>query len=74
VANYAATTMKQLGIVANDTSGPLGGMDMSRVQSTIDTFAPILASGGTTLRPGLKAADIATNQFVDPSIKLGEGS
>lgn len=74
VANYAASTMKQLGIVANDTSGPLGGMDMARVQSTIDTFAPILTSGGTTLRPGLKAADIATNQFLDPSIKLGEGS
>ncbi|HWN35406.1 MAG TPA: hypothetical protein VNP03_21830, partial [Pseudonocardia sp.] len=74
VADYAATTMKQLGIVANDTSGPLGGMDMARVQAIIDTFAPILTGSGSALRPGLKAADIATDQFIDPSIKLGQGS
>jgi hypothetical protein len=73
VAGYSATTMKQLGIVANDSSGPLGGMDMARVQSTIDTFAPILAGSGSAVRPGLKAADIATDQFLDPSIKLGQG-
>ena len=70
VANYAATAMKQLGIIGNDTSGPLGGMDMSRVQSTIDTYLPILSSSGTPARPGLKAADIATDRFIDRSIKL----
>ena len=74
VADYAATTMKQLGIVANDTSGPLGGMDMARVQATIETFAPILTGSGSAIRPGLKAADIATDQFIDASIKLGQGS
>jgi hypothetical protein len=41
-----------------------------RVQATIDTFAPILSRSGGNVRPGLAAADIATNQFLDPSIRL----
>src|SRR5882757_1048755 len=70
VANYAASTMKQLGIVADDASGPLGGMDMKRVQSVIDTFAPILQKGGIKIKSGLSAADIATDQFIDTHIKM----
>jgi hypothetical protein len=73
VAGYAATQLKQLGIVANDATGPLGGLDLARTQSTIDAFAPILAGSGAAVRPGLKAADIATDRFVDPSIKIGPG-
>jgi hypothetical protein len=70
VADYAAATMRRLGIVADDSSGALGGQDPARVQSTIDTLGPILAASGANVKPGLKAADIATNQFIDPSIKL----
>jgi len=73
VAGYAATQLKQLGIVGNDATGPLGGLDLARTQSTIDAFAPILAGSGAAVRPGLKAADIATDRFVDPSIKIGSG-
>lgn len=69
VAAYAAATMKGLGIVANDASGPMGGMDLGRVQSTIDTFAPILAAGGARVRPDLIAKDIVTTQFIDPRIR-----
>jgi hypothetical protein len=70
VADYAAATMRRLGIVADDSSGALGGQDPARVQPTIDTLGPILAASGANVKPDLKAADIATNQFIDPSIKL----
>jgi hypothetical protein len=69
-AAYSADTMKKLGIVANDTSGPLGGIDMSRMTTNITTFGPILASTGAKVKSGLTASDLATDQFVDPSIKL----
>ncbi|WP_064745180.1 hypothetical protein [Pseudonocardia acaciae] len=68
-ADYAAATMTRLGVIANDTSGPLGGMDPARVQATIDTFAPILARDGARVRPNLKAEDIATNRFLNPTIR-----
>ncbi|WP_331532508.1 ABC transporter substrate-binding protein [Pseudonocardia sp.] len=70
VANYAAETLKKMSIVTNDASGPIGGLDPVRVQATIDTFAPILARSGAGVRPGLKASDIATPQFLNPAIKL----
>jgi hypothetical protein len=69
-ANYASANFTRLGIIANDSSGPLGGMDPARVRATIDTFAPILSRSGGNVRPGLTAADIATNEFLDPSIRL----
>ncbi|MBO0873871.1 MAG: ABC transporter substrate-binding protein [Pseudonocardia sp.] len=69
MATYAAATMRRLGIIANDASGPLGGMDLARVQSTIETFAPILASGGARVRPDLIAKDIVTTAFIDQRIQ-----
>jgi len=70
VADYAAATLAREHLVANDTSGPLGGMDPARIQSTINTFAPILSKSGAAVKPGLTSADIATNQFLDPRIRL----
>ncbi|GAA5159326.1 nitrate ABC transporter substrate-binding protein [Pseudonocardia eucalypti] len=70
VAGFAANAMRELGIVADDRSGPLGGIDPARMQATIDTFAPILTRSGASVRPGLTAADLATARFLDPSITL----
>jgi hypothetical protein len=70
VANYAVATAKRLRLVGNDTSGPLGGMDPARVQDTINTFAPLLRQAGAAVKPGLAATDIATNEFLDPAIRL----
>jgi hypothetical protein len=70
VANYAAATMKKLGIVADDATGPVGGIDLSRVQSSISTFTPILRSSGAKIPAGLTAARIATDEFIDKSITL----
>jgi hypothetical protein len=70
VADFAAATFKRLKLAANDTGGAVGGMDPARVQATINTFAPLLSSSGAAVKPGLTAADIATNQFLNPGIKL----
>jgi hypothetical protein len=70
VANYAAATLKRLGIMANDTSGPLGGIDPARMRTIVDTFAPILARSGANVRPNLTPADLSTTRFLDPTIKL----
>ena len=70
VADYSAATAKQLHLAANDTSGALGGTDPTRIQSIIDTFTPILTRTGANVRPALKAADLATNQFINPTIRL----
>jgi hypothetical protein len=70
VADYAAKALKDLGIVANDSTGPVGGMDPARVQSAIDTFGPILKSSGAKVKDGLKAADLATDEFIDNSVTL----
>jgi hypothetical protein len=69
-AEYSADVMKRLKIIANDSTGPLGGMDPTRLQSTIDTFAPLLARAGAAVKPGLTPADIATTRFIDPGIRL----
>ena len=72
VAGFAATQMRKLGIVADDATGPIGGMDPNRVQQVIDTFIPIITESGGTVKPGrLISSDLATDQFLDPSIKLG---
>jgi hypothetical protein len=70
VADYATEVSVRLGLVANDTSGPLGGIDLNRLQATIDTFAPLLSASGAAVRPGLTAADLATARFIDPTVRL----
>jgi hypothetical protein len=70
VANYAIDTIKRLHLAANDSSGLFGGLDPARVQTTINTFAPLLAQSGAAVKPGLTAADLATNQFLDPTLGL----
>ncbi|GAB3423935.1 substrate-binding domain-containing protein [Flindersiella endophytica] len=70
VATYAAESMKKYEIIANDpATGSLGGFDEKRVQEIIDTFEPILKQGGAEIKSGLTPADLATNEFVDKSIK-----
>lgn len=70
VAEYAAESMSKYGIIANDpATGSLGGFDEKRVQQIIDTFEPILKQGGAEIKSGLTPADLATNEFIDKSVK-----
>jgi hypothetical protein len=70
VADYAVTTMKKLGIIGNGPDSTLGNYDMTRLQKVIDITKPIYTSQNKQVKQDLKPSDIATNDFIDPSIGL----
>lgn len=68
---YNITTQKRLRIVQNGPNCTLGDFRMKRVEGTINQLVPIFAQQGIkTVKAGLKATDLATNQFIDPKIHL----
>lgn len=71
-ADYAVKTMIDEGIVANAPNGSLGAFDDARLTKLIDIVKPIAEQGGTKPKSDLVPADIATNTFIDTSIKLSK--
>ena len=57
--------MDSLGIVANGTNDTLGDFDLDRIDEVISQVTGIEAFA---VPEGLEAADIVTNEFIDPSI------
>jgi hypothetical protein len=70
VADFSVAQQLELGLVGNGPDDTLGNMDEARVQQIIDDLAPIFEEQGKPIKEGLTVADIATNEFVDPSIGL----
>ncbi|MEQ1701372.1 MAG: ABC transporter substrate-binding protein [Ilumatobacteraceae bacterium] len=68
-ADFGVATIKADGLVANGPDG-MGSFDMDRVNELIALAIPIYEAQGAKPKEGLKAEDIVTNQFIDPSIKL----
>ncbi|HEX4335933.1 MAG TPA: hypothetical protein VH062_08470 [Polyangiaceae bacterium] len=66
----AVVVMKDLHIVGNGPDSTLGNFDMARVDATIALLKPIFAARGTKVPDKLAAADIVTNEFIDPSLHL----
>jgi hypothetical protein len=69
-AAYATTAMKDNGIIGNGANSTLGDFEQARVQRIIDVVTPIFAGQRKPVKDGLKAEDLFTNEFVDPSISL----
>ncbi len=69
-AAFSATQQRRLGIVDNGPDRTLGNFDMARIQRVLDIVGPIMAGRKQPVRPGLKPEDLATNEFIDPSIGL----
>jgi hypothetical protein len=69
-AAYSAELLREEGLIANEDDGSLGTYDEARVGRTIDELVGVLNDGGAGLPPGLTAADLVTNRFVDPSIGI----
>ena len=72
LSNAATQIMLKDQLVA-DTPGTssLGGFDMNQVSTLIGDLVPLFQSAGlTSANPQVKASDIATNQFIDPSVGL----
>lgn len=69
-ADYAVKTMTEEGIIANGPDGTLGSFDEARLTQLIGIVKPIAEANGTDPKADLQPADIATNDFIDPAIKL----
>jgi len=48
----------------------LGSFDSQRMDEFLALAIPIFEGLGEKLKPGLTSADLATNQFIDPTIAL----
>ena len=64
----AIAVMRDLDIVSNGPDDTFGNFDMDRIQTLIDQIAPVFVDAGAEVKEGLQAEDIATNEFIDPSI------
>jgi hypothetical protein len=58
------------GLVANSADGTLGSFDFARADKFFTVATKTYASEGTKTKEGLTSADLMTNEFIDPSIKL----
>ena len=57
-------------LIANSPDGTLGSFDMDRITAFIATAVPVYSTIGAKMKDGLTAADIVTNEFIDPTITL----
>jgi hypothetical protein len=67
LADYAIAKMRET-FVGNGPDQTLGNFDMARVERMLEIVTPIFTAQRQPPRAGLKAEDIATNEFVDTSI------
>jgi hypothetical protein len=69
----AAVSVQQqvkLKIVGNGTNTTLGDFDVDRIKNVIDVVTPIYAGQRKEIKAALTAADLVTNEFIDPSVGL----
>ncbi len=69
-ADYAAATIAKDKLVDNGPDGVLGKFDIARVTDLITKAIPVYTAQDSPPKAGLKASDIVTNEFLDPSIGL----
>jgi hypothetical protein len=67
LADYAIGKMRS-DFVNNGPDTTLGNFNMARVQRIVDIVTPIFIGQRNPPRAGLKAQDLATNEFIDSSI------
>jgi hypothetical protein len=70
LADFSVSQQRQLGLVGNGSDQTLGNFDMTRVRAVLDIVRTIFASRKQPLPAGLKAEDLATNEFIDPAVGL----
>jgi hypothetical protein len=69
-SEQAVKVMRDIGLVTNGKTRVLGDFDLSRVDRLIKIDVPIFGGEHKQLKPGLTVDDIATNEFLDPTISL----
>ena len=73
LAAFTIKQMRDLGLVANGKDKTLGNFEDARVKRLIDISIPIYAAQKKSLKPGLRPADLVTNEFIDPAIGVPAG-
>ncbi len=68
VADFAVSTMLELGIMGNGDNNTLGDFDMDRVTGLLEIIAQVTDADVSGLAP----EDLVTNEFIDFSIGLPE--
>jgi hypothetical protein len=72
VAKFSVDQQLELGIVGNGTDKALGNFDMTRLSEIVAIENDLLTKANVPVKEGLEASDIATNEFIDPSIGLAQ--
>jgi hypothetical protein len=73
LAADAAVTLRKLGLAGNGGDHTLGDTSTARLQRMLDILTPIAAGQHKPIRAGLTPADLATNDYLDPTIGLPAG-
>ena len=78
-ARFGFCQLHTEGLVSNPKDGPLGTLEPSKVEKILTTLRPIFTGQKDTGLPGLQRVDIpqdltaaalATNEFLDPALRL----
>ena len=69
-AAFSVQQQLQLKIVSNGSNATLGDFDVDRINMVIGIVTPIYTGQRKEVKAGLTAQDLATNEFIDPSIGL----
>ncbi len=67
LGRFSVSQQKALGLVGNGPNETVGDFDLARVEALIPRGRAVF---GPKVPEGLKASDLVTNEFIDPSIKL----
>jgi hypothetical protein len=70
LAQFSVGQQRALGIVGNGPDQTIGNFDLARVDGVLEIVRTIFAGRRQPLKEGLTAQDLASNEFIDPSIGL----
>jgi hypothetical protein len=70
-AAYAVRVMRENGIVGNGPNATVGDFEPARLDGLLEIVRPVFARSGEPLPAGLRGSDLATNEYVDPAVKVG---
>jgi len=69
-ADFSLKAQLTAGIIANGSNSTLGDFDLGRVDDLITKARPLFKSQNIDVPAGLRAENIVTNQFIDPSVSF----
>jgi hypothetical protein len=70
LAKFSVQQQLFLGITANGTDQTVGNFDLERIQGLLDILEPIFKGQNKPWPEGVRPDQLATNEFIDPSIAI----